>query len=158
MNVIPCGASVIVGDDIDAIVTGILIRRERVLYECSWWNGREHKCEYLEECEVLSKNTELVAIGFHSRPSENPVRDSGRDGSWVVHYPPGELSTAKALLKELGSTGDVPESVKQTVGRLNSRDGAGMWSIGRISAGLAEQLLNETTPRAQYSCFLYESR
>lgn len=63
---IPVGSTVLVGDHLPVKITAICIRQNfQVAYECSWWDGNSHQCEWLEQCEVESgPNTDVLRVGF----------------------------------------------------------------------------------------------
>ena len=69
LSIIEPGTSVLIGDDIPAVVMGVLIRANKsVTYECSWWNGRTREEKWLAECEVeMADGREYSAIGFAAR-------------------------------------------------------------------------------------------
>lgn len=67
------GCNVIIGGNMSAIVTGIMIRdRGHLMYECSWWDQRTHNCTWLEQIEVSSvADSKSMKIGFLHRDSFN---------------------------------------------------------------------------------------
>ena len=66
LKVLRNGSRVKIGGDIPAIVTGISIRmNDHVTYECSWLDGNQHHCKYLEACEVVAVDSpDLIRVGF----------------------------------------------------------------------------------------------
>ena len=68
IEVMAIGSSVYVRDDIKAKITGISIRGQNsIRYECSWWDGRTHICEWMEEIEVEECEDAMeMRIGFSS--------------------------------------------------------------------------------------------
>jgi hypothetical protein len=67
MEVFDIGSRVEIGKKIPAIVTGVCIRNNKyVTYECSWWAGDIHHCEWLAADEVCWKDSESarISIGF----------------------------------------------------------------------------------------------
>jgi hypothetical protein len=60
------GCPVMIGEGVRAIITGVSIREHcYVQYECSWWNGRDHKCEWLAQIEVARMDeSESIKLGF----------------------------------------------------------------------------------------------
>jgi len=65
LKLIKPGSTVILKDNIEAIVLAVQIGPIDVLYECSWWAERERKMEWINECEIISlkKGTKL-RVGF----------------------------------------------------------------------------------------------
>jgi hypothetical protein len=64
------GSTVTIGDDINGLVTGILLDGDGLQYKVAWWSGRERKCEWLTNDEVHPVNPIAVRIGF--RNGEGP--------------------------------------------------------------------------------------
>lgn len=60
------GATVLIGGDVRATVTGVLIRNGiHVQYECSWWDGRSHYCKWICVTEVAACDApNILSIGF----------------------------------------------------------------------------------------------
>lgn len=59
------GARVTLGDDVPAVITAVLIHKERIQYKCSWWNGRSRNEEWFDPFEVKYKDdAKRMAIGF----------------------------------------------------------------------------------------------
>lgn len=68
LKVLAPGTRVIIGDDIHALVTQVLISADNhIQYQCSWWDGRQRNLEWLEaeEC-AANESAERVGIGFAS--------------------------------------------------------------------------------------------
>ena len=67
IEVYPIGSHVCVvrPEEFLAMVVAVSIRGEgRVSYECVWWDGKTRRCEWLETCEVHSRDTTRQRIGF----------------------------------------------------------------------------------------------
>lgn len=60
------GCTILIDENIEAIITGICIKGNyHITYECTWWDGKTRKCEWLEETEIkLHDKTKLSKIGF----------------------------------------------------------------------------------------------
>jgi hypothetical protein len=48
----------------DGIITAVCVRQHGVSYEVSWWDGRQHKCEWLTADEVKDDKAEKIKLGF----------------------------------------------------------------------------------------------
>ena len=66
LNLLRVGSKVIIGEDINAIITGINIRdKDYVTYECSWWNNGTNSTGWMLPSEITeTKNSSRVKIGF----------------------------------------------------------------------------------------------
>jgi hypothetical protein len=65
MEIIRPGATVTIGDEIEALVTQVCIREcDHVSYQCVWWDGNNRKTQWLEECEVDAHQVSHAMIGF----------------------------------------------------------------------------------------------
>ena len=51
LSIYPVGTQVVIGDDIQGIITAAMVRGE-VFYEVTWWNGRERMQQLFQECEM----------------------------------------------------------------------------------------------------------
>ena len=89
LSVFAVGTEVVIGTDaaITAVVTAVSIR-DRVQYECSWWDGRSRHSAWLSDCEVFSgKRCGLsrtkgarVRIGFVTVSPHPPTLSTGELG------------------------------------------------------------------------------
>lgn len=52
IKVIGVGSKVLLGDVVSARITAVFIRRNRISYECVWWDDRERREEVVESWEV----------------------------------------------------------------------------------------------------------
>ena len=65
VKVIPISTSVLIGDDIPARVSAVCVRKNgHITYECVWWNGRTHECQWLESFELKTDGGEFEELGF----------------------------------------------------------------------------------------------
>lgn len=67
MSVYAINSKVFIGEKIEAIITGICIRRySHVTYECSWWDKNTHNLQWFEEFEISSdiKKAQTENVGF----------------------------------------------------------------------------------------------
>lgn len=66
LKVYKCGSKAkTVSGDIPVQVTGIKIHFDRVMFEISYFHSGEHKCIWIEECEIIfEKNSNRIQIGF----------------------------------------------------------------------------------------------
>jgi hypothetical protein len=65
IEVIPPSSAVKIGKEIDGTVIQVCLHGESIQYQCSWWDGRSRRLEWLEEFEVSpSPDSKPVPIGF----------------------------------------------------------------------------------------------
>lgn len=67
VEVVSCFQNVTVqeaGVKIEALVTGILIRGERVQYELTYWSGTDQKVVWVDEYFVKYAKEVTITIGF----------------------------------------------------------------------------------------------
>ena len=63
ITVYSVGTLVLVGDDIEGVITAVMVRGE-VSYEVSWWNGRERQQQLFQDCEMKVVSDKKTTIGF----------------------------------------------------------------------------------------------
>jgi hypothetical protein len=49
------------------IVSVTIYGDDRVVYSCSWWNGRTRTVDHFESHEVSGRDAAVREIGFHAR-------------------------------------------------------------------------------------------
>jgi len=66
------GSSVVVGNDIPGLVTGILVDSDGLQYKVAWWAGSDRKSEWLTAAEVRCESAQTVRIGFAQSATRKP--------------------------------------------------------------------------------------
>lgn len=66
INVLPMYTRVIIGEKINALITGICIRgTNEITYECSWFSGLNHHSKWIHQYEIKEHNIKTYTkIGF----------------------------------------------------------------------------------------------
>lgn len=66
IEAIPPGSPVLIGGEVPATITAVTLRGTgHVTYEVSWWDGRSHNSEWMDEYEVRrSEQGEPLRFGF----------------------------------------------------------------------------------------------
>ena len=65
MLVFPLGTMVDIEKDIQGKIVGIQLDQNGTMYKIAWWNGRERKCDWLYDIEILRfSEPKSVQIGF----------------------------------------------------------------------------------------------
>jgi hypothetical protein len=66
VQVFEIGSQVVIDGEIPATITGINIRgtEHRLCYECTWWEERTRKSEWLEPFEIKPKDAKVRTLSF----------------------------------------------------------------------------------------------
>lgn len=64
------GSILTLTSDILVTVVAICIKGGAVTYQCVWWDGRQRRCEWIEECEIVYRERPTQRIGFKTKESE----------------------------------------------------------------------------------------